>query len=169
MWEVDFKRLLSFLHFVCLVTNPMPFKKLPLQKATLDNAKGPSKKNKSNANLFLFLLQLYHIKVYHILADQTSRRRWGQLLKLSQWKVLVGYPLFFWKSRLMGYMFYYQRQILSWTKTIGKTKIHYDTFHEIGNKWHFRQHVYFNIWLMISLSTSEYNKTFLPYWFYHLL
>jgi len=26
----------------------------------------------------------------------------------------VGYPLFLWKSRLMGYMFYCQRRILSW-------------------------------------------------------
>ncbi len=52
MWEVDLKRLLSFFHFVCLVTNTMPFKKPPLQKATLDNAKGPSKKKKSDANLF---------------------------------------------------------------------------------------------------------------------
>jgi hypothetical protein len=31
-------------------------------------------------------------------------------------------------------------------KTIGKTKKHYDASHEIGNKWPFTQHAYFNIW-----------------------
>jgi len=54
MWEVTFKSLLLILQFVGLATNPMVFKKPPLQKGTLDNGKGPSKKNKSNANPFLF-------------------------------------------------------------------------------------------------------------------
>jgi hypothetical protein len=54
MWEVTFKSLLLILQFVGLTTNPVVFKKPPLQKGTLDNGKGPSKKNKSDANLFLF-------------------------------------------------------------------------------------------------------------------
>jgi hypothetical protein len=67
MWEVDFKSLLSFFHFICLVTNPMPFKKPPLQKTTLDDAKSPNKKNNSNANLSLFsVVILPHKGVQHL-------------------------------------------------------------------------------------------------------
>jgi hypothetical protein len=56
MWEVTFKILLLILQFVGLATNPMVFKKPPLQKGKLDNGKGPNKKNKSNANTSLFFV-----------------------------------------------------------------------------------------------------------------
>jgi hypothetical protein len=54
-------------------------------------------------------------------------------------------------------------------KKLEKQKKHYGTTHEIGNKWHFRQHACFNIWSMVSLSTSEYTTTLAPYWVYHFL
>jgi hypothetical protein len=67
MWEVDLKKLLSFLHFVGLAANPMPLKKPPLQKVTLDNAKSPNKKKKSYAKLSLFFVAtLPHKGVPHL-------------------------------------------------------------------------------------------------------
>ncbi len=165
MWEVDFKSLLSFLHFIGLATNPMPFKKPPLQKATLDNAKSPNNKNKSYANLSLFFVAtLPHKGVPHL-----SRLDIEAKVRSMMGNTSCGLPPLPLEVKINGpYVLLSETYIIMERKQLEKKK-HYGTSHEIGNKWHFKQHVYFNIWSMISLSISEYITTLLPYWVYHLL
>ncbi len=115
MWEVTFKILLSILRFAGLAVNPVVFKKPPLQKGTLDNGKGPVGRTNQMQICLCFLLHLYYKKVYHLSRNHKLKQRRGQLLKLSLWKVLMSYLLLLLKSRSLGFMLCYQRQILSWT------------------------------------------------------
>jgi hypothetical protein len=164
MWEVIFKSLLSILQ---LATNLVVFKKPFLQKGTLDNEKSPSRKNKSNTNVFVFCCNLPQKGVLPINKSQIE----GKARSIIETFIVEGTcelppPLL--KVKIIALHFIVGDKYCHGLKTIGKTKRHYGVFNESGNKWHFRQHDSFNIWLMVFLSTNEYSTTFV-FFLYHLL